>query len=522
VLDRMRHRVARWLVGAQKTAVRMYGAARPSRLTIGWGGSTTSADGELKSSLTALRNRSRALIRDAAFAKRAQVLVVNNVIGSGIGLQSQVKTARDGVLFKTVNDDIETLWHDWKRAEFCHTGGTLHFDDFERACVAEIFEAGEVLIRKHPVAFGGSRVPMSLELIEPERLADELTQPAPGVRGRYRMGVEIDEFDRPVAYWIRQRHPGDLRLSISETDRVERVPADQIFHLRLATRHPQVRGVPWLHAVLLKLNNMDEYTAAELTAARSSASYFATLESEADSPLGASQMDDGSNALDIEAGMIMRTLPGEKLNFHSPNRPNAALDAFMRHMLREVAAGIGVSYESLSRDYSQSNYSSSRLALIDDRDHWMAIQGWFIRSFREPLHREWLRAAVYAGALPRIGVPAYTMDPQRFEAVLFKPRRWSWIDPTKEVAAYKEAVKAGFTTVTDVIATTTSGMDIEDVIETRKRELEMFEAAGIELDTTVPEPVEPAEAAPSAEPPEPDDEDEPEDDQQQRVVSFRR
>ena len=46
----------------------------------------------------------------------------------------------------------------------------------------------------------------------------------------------------------------------------------------------------------------------------------------------------------------------------------------MRFMLREIAAGTGVSYESLSRDYSQSNYSSSRLALIDDRDLWRVFQ----------------------------------------------------------------------------------------------------------------------------------------------------
>lgn len=527
MFENVRYRVARWIAGAQKTAVRMYAGARPSRLTFGWGGSTTSADGELKSSLTALRNRSRALIRDAAFAKRAQVLVVNNVIGGGIGMQAQVKQARESdKLYKLVNDEIEWLWWEWKRAEFCHTGGTLHFDDFERAIMAEVFECGEVLIRKHYRAFGNSRVPLSLELIEPERLADELAQPVPGASGRYRMGVEVDAFDRPVAYWIRQRHPGDLRMSISESDRVERVPAEEIIHLRMATRHPQVRGVPWLHAVLGKLNNMDEYTAAELTAARSSASYFATLESDTgDNPLGAQTQDDGSNALDIEAGMIMRTLPGEKLNFHAPNRPNAALDAFMRHMLREVAAGIGVSYESLSRDYSQSNYSSSRLALLDDRDHWMAIQQWYIRSFREPLHREWMRQAVYAGALKGVRVDSYAMDPMRFEAVLFKPKRWSWIDPVKEVNAYKEAVKAGFTTVTDVIATTSSGLDIEDVIETRKRELELFEAAGIEVDTTVAEPM--AEVPPAAPPdPEPDEETdddaEQDDDPQARVVSFRR
>ncbi|MGA0920517.1 MAG: phage portal protein, partial [Gemmatimonadaceae bacterium] len=38
-----------------------------------------------------------------------------------------------------------------------------------------------------------------------------------------------------------------------------------------------------------------------------------------------------------------------------------------------MASGIGVSYESISRDYSQSNYSSSRLALLEDHDLYKAF-----------------------------------------------------------------------------------------------------------------------------------------------------
>jgi capsid protein len=77
------------------------------------------------------------------------------------------------------------------------------------------------------------------------------------------------------------------------------------------------------------------------------------------------------------------------------------------------------------------------------------------------------------------------LNASKFEAVLFKPRGWSWIDPTKEVEAYKEAIKAGLTTLTDVIAQTADGRDIEDVIATRKREIEMLEANGIAVDTDV-------------------------------------
>jgi lambda family phage portal protein len=216
--------------------------------------------------------------------------------------------------------------------------------------------------------------------------------------------------------------------------------------------------------------------------------------------------------MDIEPLTIQELAPGEELNFHSPNRPNSAFDAFVRSILREIAAGVGTSYESLSRDYSQSNYSSSRLSLLDDRDGYRALQQWWVRSLREPLHRLWLQQAALAGAITEMPITAYATDRTRYEAALFKCRGWSWVDPTKEVNAYKEAIKANMTTLTDVIAATAGGLDIEDIIATRGRELEMLRKAGIHSDVTVPDPATamPAAAprpAPAAKPEEADPED---------------
>jgi lambda family phage portal protein len=522
-LDRMRAALARWFgraVGAPVPAgavpfgsqSRAYASARGGRTTGGFGSSgNTSADAELALSITQLRARSRQMVRDASFAKRARLLVVNNVIGAGVGMQAQVLTTRDE-LASRVNDDIESAWCEWAMAPQCHTGGALHFHDLERMAMGEVFTAGEAIIRKHYRSFGGSRIPLGLEVIEPERLAHELVDPGSiNPEGEVRMGVEVDVFGRALAYWIRQRHPGDLRGHVGSSDRFERVPASDIFHLRIVDRWPQTRGEPWLHTVLRKIDELNEYTGSEVSAARASSYYFATIKTpDGDQPLRTDEDDvTQQGVMDIEPLTIQELKPGEELDFHKPDRPNTGMDAFLRSMLREVAAGCGVSYESLSRDYSQSNYSSSRLALLDDRDLFKVLQLWWIRNFRQPLHKVWLQQAVLAGALPTLQPAAYATDLARYEAVLFKPRGWTWVDPTKEVAAYKEAVMAGFTTVSDVIAATGGGQDIEDVIGTRKRELEMLAEAGIRVDTTVEAPPKPAAApAPAAaEPTDPEADD---------------
>ena len=461
---------------------RMFESARADRLTAGWSPYTSSADSESITSLTNLRNRSRALIRDNPHAKRAQAIVVNNVIGTGLGLQATVTNNRQRLVAE-INDAIEAAWSAWSRPENCHIGGRLHFADIERLLISEAFEAGDVLLRIHRE--GAGPVPLSLEIIEAERLADEWEAPSSWTGNLVRQGVECDEFNRPVAYWIHEFHPGDPRRERSN-DRLIRVPAEAIIHLARIDRWPQVRGVPWMHAAMTRLHQLGQFTEAALVAARLGAEKVMVLKETQDGriaeALGA-ETNDGMLQWDSAKGQVDILPSGTDLVDWNPQYPDAAIEPFVVHALRDLAAAFGVSYESLSRDYSRSNYSSSRLALLDDRDGWRVLQQWYIRSVRERLHRVWLEAAVLSGAIPAIGVADYVTRPAYFQAAAFKPRGWSWVDPTKEVNAYKEAVKAGFLTVGDVIAATGGGRDLEDVLKDRRQELDMMADAGLQFDT---------------------------------------
>jgi capsid protein len=141
-----------------------------------------------------------------------------------------------------------------------------------------------------------------------------------------------------------------------------------------------------------------------------------------------------------------------------------------------------------------------------------------------------MQQAVLAGAVAGVGVAEYAASPQKFESVRFRPRGWGWVDPTKEVAAYKDALKAGFTTRADIIAATGAGLDIEEVDAQREKELDDQEARDLVYDTDPDVYVAEAAGPPTAAPPaaeESEPEDEPEDDEQEpepaaRVVSLRR
>jgi lambda family phage portal protein len=369
--------------------------------------------------------------------------------------------------------------------------------------MSEVFTAGEVIIRKHRTPFGRGRIPLALELIEAERIADDFEIKAPS-GAQVTMGIEHDDFGRPVAYYIHRIHPNEMRLTPGrKADNIVRVPADDIIHLKITDRWPQMRGEPWLHAAISRLNQLGEFEEAALVASRIGASKLGFFENpEGDiNALSDGTEADGTPNTTVEAGEFTQLPPGYKFSSWDPAYPEANFDPFVTACLRGIASGVGVSYESLSRDYSRSNYSSSRLSLLDDRDLWRTLQAWWIRSFRDPLHREWLQAGVLSGAIAGIDMMEYAASPAKYEAVKFKPRGWGWVDPAKEVAAYKEAERAGYITKTDVIANTAGGMDIEDVIAARRRELDMLAEADLTTDTT-------SEPAPAATPADPDDDDE--------------
>lgn len=486
---------------------RGYAAAGVGRTLADWIASTTSQDSETKSSLRLLRNRARQMERDNDYVRNALRIITNNVIGTGVNMQAQIRGRRGpgaGNLSTDQNSFVEQEWKKWKRADSCHAAGTMSFSEIERLVVRSVARDGEVFIRLIPQRFGRSKVPFALELIEPDQLDESFSGVATN-GNEIRMGVEIDRWQRPVAYHFYTQHPGDLDAGGRQGtgQRRIRVPADEVIHLFVADRVGQTRGVPWFATALIRLRHMSGYEEAEVIAARASACQMGFIESpDLDHEYDQGDMADYDRVEDFEPGKIKSLAPGEKFTSHNPTRPSGLLDPFMRYMLRGVASGLGVSYESLSRDYSQSNYSSSRLALLDDRDTWKVLQGWIIERFHQRVHERFIAMGVLGGVF---NFPGYELDAERYTTPRWIPRGWSWIDPSKEVTATKAAVRAGFMTMADAVAQ--AGGDFEELVSARVRELELCEANDLVFDTDPKVLDSSGKAQPNdpTEPPEPSD-----------------
>jgi lambda family phage portal protein len=458
---------------------RGYAGAAYGRLVADWVAGTTSQDAEIKSSIVALRARSRQLCRDNDYAVSAIRAIKTNVVGTGVGMQAQVRMKRGAKLNDSLNSQIEAAWTKWKRKENCHAAGKLSFSEIERLIAGSVFESGEVLIRKVPIAMGTVKTPFTLEVIEADMLDETFDAILPN-RNTVRMGVEVNAWLRPVAYYFRRKHPGDYYASRPAIERGGdriRIPANEILHLFIPTRVNQTRGVPWMHSAMTRLHHMGGYEESEVIAARAGAAVMGFIEST-EGEVPSDDVVDGERITEFSPGLFKYLAQGEKVVVPQLNRPSGSFDPFMRTQLRGFSSGVGVPYETVSSDYSQSNYSSSRLSLLDARDHWKVIQQWLIENFHAPVFEDWLDMAVLAGD---VRIPDYELNRDAYHAVRWLPRGWSWIDPEKEIRAYKDGVRSGFMTQADVVAQT--GGDFEDLVAQRRREVEMADEAGLVFDT---------------------------------------
>ena len=457
--------------------VRMYQGARVSRLTSDWVTSGTSADSEIKSSFKALRNRARQLCRDNDYARQALRSIQNNVIGHGIKHQSQVRMQRGGKLDENINGRIHEAWEKWMHKSRCDVSGLLSFHDMERLLCRSLAESGEVFVRMIRQPFGGSRVPFALQVLEADYLIDDdIPQAAAG--NTVRMGIEVDGYLRPQAYHFYANHPGDTYAGNPRTNgRRVRVPADEVIHLFLPERPGQTRGVTWFASALMRLHMLQGYEEAEVVRARASSALMGFIQSPEGELLG-DEVYDNERVSEFQPGVFKYLAPGESVTVPDLNAPDGQLEPFTRSMLRAVAAGVGVSFESVSKNFSESNYSSSRLSLLEERDTYRVLQRYFIENFHQQVFEAWLDMAVLSGEL---NLPGYETNSDRYRASRWIPRSWDWVDPQKEVSAYKDAVRCGFKTLGQVISE--QGGDLDDVLLARQAELAMLDDMGIVVDT---------------------------------------
>lgn len=443
-------------------AVRSFEAAQFSRLTEGWKSPNLTANEEIHGALETTRNRARDLAKNNEFARKYLQLAVANIVGpSGFSLQNL--SSEGGKPDVVARNLIESAFAQWGKRGTCEITRRLSFVDIQRAVIESWARDGEALILQLTGDEAGNDFGYCLRLLEIERLPVQYSKDLKN-GAQVIMGVEVDDLNRPVAYWL---NLGRLPFGIhAQASTLTRVDASKVIHVYKPYRPEQVRGFPSMHAVMSGLKMLDGYEEAAIVAARTGAAkmgFFTSADGDT-APIADDQDDEGNFITDADPGGFQVLPKGYDFKSFDPDYPHANYQAFMKTRLRSIASGLGVTYHGLANDLEGVNFSSIRSGTLEERDAWMVLQKWFVESFMTPVYLEWLNWSLTRN---RISFPSGSALPinkrEKFAEHSWLGRRWGWVDPLKDIEASRLAIKSGIASPQMIAAQ--AGVDVEDVIQ---------------------------------------------------------
>lgn len=461
-----------------------------------WSTANPSPQSAISMDRAALAGRIHDLARNDGWASGGVSRIIDAVIGGNWRLSSRPNWQALGITpeqSEEVAAQFEAKWKGWAEDidMRCDAGERLNWAGLLALGFRHRIWDGETFAVLHWVR-RSSFYRTAVEIIHPDRVSN------PDGRldeHNLREGVELNRYGAPEAYYVRKAHPGDWAMGVRQFEWV-RVRKRTSWGRRVVVHafEPgaagEVRGISPIVTVMKKIRMIARYDEIEMQAAIVNAIMAAFIQTPHDAEQIANAMNaaaDGNEAelsayqnfradyydkvgaLKIPGAQVNFLAPGEQAILTNPNHPNSVFEQFERAALRNIATAIGVSYEQLSMDWSQVNYSSARAALIEIWRGFNARKGFFATQFAQPIYAAVLEEMVDRGEITfPAGAPSFYEARNAWCAAQWVGPGRGWVDPQKEAKAAEIRLQAGLTTLEDECAE--QGKDWQEVLQQRARE----------------------------------------------------
>lgn len=227
------------------------------------------------------------------------------------------------------------------------------------------------------------------------------------------------------------------------------MPISELLHIFYEERPGQTRGATDLSASMVRLKDLDDYSDAQVVKQKISACFTGMVEGSGEARPG--EDDDYFQLERVEPGMIDYLKPGEKITFSSPPESKEFGD-FIRANMQAVSAGVGLTYESVTNDLSNVNFSSGRMGWVEMS---RIIAEWqddiVISQFCEDVWGWFIAAAQVSRVIGK--------DVEKLRTSWTPPRR-EMLDPVKETKGMQDKVRAGFVAYQDAVRELGSDPDV--------------------------------------------------------------
>ena len=184
-------------------------------------------------------------------------------------------------------------------------------------------------------------------------------------------------------------------------------------------------GANWLHAIAQNQFDRDSFFGYELqTAARAARMLLVAKFKNVRTGAAGLGLDDGQDSADAYGNLQLKLGASphafaigteDSIELIETNRPNSNSKDFISQLDRDTAGGAGLSSFSVTGDYSQSNFTSVRGALLAEDAHIRPLQNWFARDLAIPMRREHQKLAILGRKLKTVTVAQYMANRRKYE-----------------------------------------------------------------------------------------------------------
>ncbi|EFH4529513.1 phage portal protein, partial [Escherichia coli] len=377
-----------------------------------------SADAALLPALRLGNARADDLVRNNGIAANAVALHKDHIVGHMFLISYRPNWRWLGMretAAKSFVDEVEAAWSEYAEGMFgeIDVEGKRTFTEFIREGVGVHAFNGEIFVQPVWDTETTQLFRTRFKAVSPKRV----DTPGHGMGNRFlRAGVEVDRYGRAVAY-----HICEDDFPFSGSGRWERIPRElptgrpAMLHIFEPVEDGQTRGANQFYSVMERLKMLDSLQATQLQSAIVKAMYAATIESELDTQsamdfiLGANSQEQRERltgwigeiaayyaAAPVRLGgaKVPHLMPGDSLNLQTAQDTDNGYSVFEQSLLRYIAAGLGVSYEQLSRNYAQMSYSTARASANESWAHFMGRRKFVASRQASQMFLCWLEEAI--------------------------------------------------------------------------------------------------------------------------------
>lgn len=463
-----------------------------------------SADGDLLGEWETLVGRTRDMVRNHGLTSGAVQTHLDNIIGPKLRLVAKPDyrvLGLDAGWAREWTRHTESEFRQWADDidRYCDAGRRLSLTGMITQGYRSFMNAGEITATAEWLPNRPARFATAIQMFDPDLLSNLHNGPD---THNLRRGVELDAMGAATRYWIAsgwQNDPHIYREPVSWRPVNRETPWGrlQVLHIFDQERPGQTRGKSGLVAVLAKMKMLERFEQATLQAAILNAMYAAVIESsmswdQVGSALGAGVGDDSvtsymQNRADwhktghvrYNGVKIPHLFPGEKLQLTAPQHPKAEFAQFEEATLRYLAGGLNMSYEQFSRDYSKSNYSSARAAMLESWRFFKNRRHNIAGRFARLVYSLWLEEAMDRGVVETpAGAPNFYQAKTAWCRCNWIGPGRGHIDPLKESNATKVELNMSLTTLEKEAAE--RGEDWEELLEQRAEERRLMQELGLD------------------------------------------